>query len=163
VLATFDVPITLEYKENRVPPAKKRKKIFVMDDESETRIFLNNLLDTGEFEPILVECGTAGIKRIIEENPALIILHILKYRDGNTLLYKALKQDKRLKEIPVIMLSSLNRETFFHYQKFKKAPVGRCLPEPEAYMNKPPEADELLQLVHTLTQTGNGIETKEMG
>jgi len=161
VLAIFDVSIIPEPKEKRVPPAKKRKKIFVMDDEPETRIFLNNLLDSSEFEPILVECGTKGMKRIIEENPALIILNIMKYRDQNTLLYRDLKHDQRLKHIPVIMLSTLDRKTFFHYQKFKKASVGRGLPEPEAYMNKPPEADELLYLVNVLTEADRSFAVKE--
>jgi CheY-like chemotaxis protein len=161
VLAMFDVSITPEHKENNVPPAKKRKKIFVMDDEPETRIFLNNLLDTGEFEPILVECGTTGMKRIIQENPALIILNIMKYRDDNTLLYRDLKHDQRLKHIPVIMLSTLDQKTFFHYQKFKKAPVGRGLPEPEAYLNKPPEADELLHLVNVLTKADRSLAVEE--
>jgi CheY-like chemotaxis protein len=161
VLALFDVSITPEHKENRVLPAKKRKKIFVMDNEPETRIFLSNLLDTGEFEPILVECGTTGMKRIIRENPALIILNIMKYRDENTLLYRDLKHDQRLKNIPVIMLSTLDQKTFFHYQKFKKVPVGRGLPEPEAYLNKPPEADELLHLVNTLTSADRSLAVEE--
>ena len=144
-----------------MPPAKKRKKIFVLDNEPETRIFLSNLLDNTEFEPILVECATTGMKRIIEENPALIILDIMKYRDENTLLYRELKRHRILKHIPVIMLSTLDRKTFFHYQKIKKAPVGRGLPEPEAYLNKPPEADELLHLVNTLTKTDRSLAVEE--
>ena len=140
----------------------ERKKIFLIDDEPEMRIFLFNLLDTNDFESVVVESGTAGLQRIIEENPALIILNILKYRDSNMLLYRDLKLDEKLKMIPVIMLSNVDQNTFYHCQKFRNRPSGQGIPEPDGYLIKPPEADELLQLVNTLTQTSAADAAKEM-
>lgn len=139
-----------------------RKKIFVMDDEPEMRIFLLNLLDTGGFEPVLVDSGAAGLKRVTEEKPALIILNILKYRDSNTLLYRDLKLDEKLKKIPVIMLSNVDQKTFYHCQKFTNRPPGHGIPEPDAYLVKPVEADELIQLVHMLTQTSKANAAEEV-
>ena len=133
----------------------ERKKIFLIDNDPDMRIFLFNLLGTGGFETVVVESGSAGLQRIMEENPALIILNILRYRDSNILLYRDLKHDEKLKKIPVIMLSNVDQKTFYHYQKFKNLPSGQGIPRPEAYLVKPPEADELLQLVHALTQTSN--------
>lgn len=141
----------------------KRKKIFLIDDdEPEMRIFLFNLLETNDFESVVVESGTVALQRIIEENPALIILNILKYRDSNMLLYRDLKLDEKLKMIPVIMLSNVDQKTFYHCQKFKNRPSGQGIPGPEGYLIKPPEADELLQLVCTLTQTSAADAAEEM-
>jgi two-component system phosphate regulon response regulator PhoB len=126
-------------------------KILVVDDEPEMQIFLSNLLQTGGFDPVVAESGTAGLSEIIAEIPDLIILNMMRYRDRQSLLYRILKTDEKLKAIPVIMLSSLDRKTFFHFQRLRKFPVGGALPEPEAFILKPPEAEELLQVVQTLT------------
>ena len=141
--------------------AVENKKIFLIDDEPDMRIFLFNLLATGGFEPIIAESGTADLQRVSDENPALIILNILKFRDSNMLLYRDLRHDQKLRKIPVIMLSNVDRRTFFHYQKFENRPFGQGIPEPDAYLVKPPEVDELLQLVHALTQTSDADATEE--
>jgi CheY-like chemotaxis protein len=129
----------------------EKKKILVVDDEPEMQIFLSNLLNTGGFDPVIAESGTAELSEIIAEIPDLIILNMIRFRDRQTLLYRNLKTDEKLRAIPVIMLSSLDRKTFYHYQRLKNAPVGGALPEPEAFILKPPEAEELLQVVQTLT------------
>ena len=111
-------------------PESEQKKICVVDDEFEMRVFLTNLLNTGGYETVVFEGGGQSLRQVVAEKPALIILNIVRYRDSNTLLYRDLKQDQRLKRIPVIMLSTLNRDTFFHYQNFKKAPGSHGLPAP---------------------------------
>jgi len=134
-----------------VVTAFSRKRVFVMDDEPEMQIFLSNLLRSGEFEPVIKESGSGGIQHILAEIPDLIILNLGRYHDRQTRLYRELKRCAKLKNIPVIMLSSLSRKTFFHYQHLKNPPIGGALPEPEAFIMKPPEAEELLQVVQTLT------------
>jgi CheY-like chemotaxis protein len=130
---------------------KEKKKILVVDDEPEMQIFLSNLLNTSGFDPVIAESGTAELDQIIAEIPDLIILNMMRFRDRQTLLYRNLKTDEKLRAIPVILLSSLDRKTFFHYQRLKNPAVGGALPEPEAFILKPPEAEELLQVVQTLT------------
>ncbi|MFZ0611424.1 MAG: response regulator [Desulfobacterales bacterium] len=132
-------------------PGTGKKKILVVDDEPEMQIFLCNLLHTCGFHTVIAECGAAPLKEIIAEVPDLIILNMMHYRDRQSLLYRLLKTDEKLKAIPVVMLSSLDRNTFFHYHGLKNYPVGGALPEPEAFILKPPEAEELLRVVRTLT------------
>jgi CheY-like chemotaxis protein len=129
----------------------EKKKILVVDDEPEMQIFLSNLLNTSGFDPVIAESGTAELDQIIAEIPDLIILNMMRFRDRQTLLYRNLKTDEKLSAIPVILLSSLDRKTFFHYQRLKNPAVGGALPEPEAFILKPPEAEELLKVVQTLT------------
>ncbi len=140
---------------------REKKKIFLIGNEPDMRIFLLNLLGSGGFETVVVESGAAGLQRIMEETPALIILNILQYRDSNMLLYRDLKHDEKLKKIPVIMLSDVDQKTFYHCQKFSSRPSGQGVPGPQAYLVKPPEADELLQLVQALTETSNADATEE--
>lgn len=141
--------------------AMEKKKILVVDDEPEMQIFLSNLLSTCGFDPIVAESGTAELSELVSDIPDLIILNMMCYRDRQFLLYRTLKTDEKLRTIPVIMLSSLERRTFFHYQRFKNAPVGGALPEPEGFILKPPEAEELLTVVQRLTGSMESQSTGE--
>jgi CheY-like chemotaxis protein len=141
-------------------PKAGRKKIFVLGEEPEMQIFLCNLLHTRGFEPVIAESDSEAYQKVIDEDPDLIIIDVIKYRDTKTMLYRALKTDDKLKNIPVIMLSTIDRKTFFHYYKFKPRPSGDALPEPDAFLIKPPEADELLQLVNGLIDTDRSTKGK---
>jgi two-component system phosphate regulon response regulator PhoB len=132
----------------------ERKKVLVMDDEPDTQIFLTNLLENGGYDAVIAESGPEAIQTILDQHPDLIILNVIQYRDSNILLYRCLRTDAKLQCIPVIMLSNIDRKTFFHYHRYKNPPIGGALPEPDAYIVKPPEAEELLQLVHRLTLSG---------
>jgi hypothetical protein len=47
------------------------------------------------------------------------------------------------------MLSGIDQKTFFHYQKFQGAQVHGT-PYPDAYLENPPEAEELINIVRGL-------------
>ena len=142
-------------------PEPVRKKIFILGDEPEMQIFLCNLLQTRGFQLVIAEGDSEAYQEVIDEDPDLIIIDVIRYRGGHTLLYRELKADEKLKNIPVIMLSTIDRKTCFHYLKCKRSASGGAMPEPEAFLNKPPEADELLQLIHSLTHTGECLEDTE--
>ena len=132
-----------------------------MDDEPEMQIFLSNLLSSSEFVPVVIESGTGGIQTILDESPDLIILDLGRYHERQTRFYQELKGCSKLRDIPVIMLSSLDRKTFLHYQRLKNPPAGGALPEPEAFILKPLEVEELLQAVKTLTGSLKSQTAKE--
>ena len=140
------------------------KKILVVDDEADMRVFLSTVVETGGFDPIVAANSEQGLEKASKDHPDLIILDMMMSQEDGIQMYWALKCDDLLKRIPVIMLSSIDKETFFHYQKMKSVPPGKKLPEPEAYLEKPPEADELIGLIHEMLikkRIENSI-TKEM-
>ncbi len=124
----------------------------MLDDDPEMQIFLSNLLYSAGYQPVIFENGAVELNLIAADMPALMIMCVIKYRDNKTRLYKTLKEDPVLKHIPVIMLSNIDRKTFFHYQKIKNPTFGSSLPEPEGFLVKPLEADDLLRLVRELTE-----------
>jgi two-component system phosphate regulon response regulator PhoB len=67
-------------------------------------------------------------------------------------MYRDLKNDPELKDIPVIMLSALSKKTFFHSQKVLDEYKSEKIPEPAAYIEKPAEADELLEAIQKSLQ-----------
>ncbi|MEW6262625.1 MAG: response regulator [Thermodesulfobacteriota bacterium] len=134
----------------------EKTKVLVVDDEPDMLIFLSRLLETGGFKPIVAGGEAEGLAKIQQESPALIILDLMITPDGRIQLYPLLKQDDRLKDVPVILLSEIDEKTFAHYRKMMAPRTGMGLSRPEAFLEKPPEAEELLSLAWSLVRRGRG-------
>ena len=127
------------------------KKILVVGDELDMRIFLCNLLGTCGYESIDAADRTEGLQKAKAERPALIILDVMMPKEDGIQMYFDLKRDENLKDVPVIMLSTIDQKTFFKFQKIQTFPWMKDRSEPVAYLEKPLEAEELLRLVQSLT------------
>ena len=123
------------------------KKVLVVDDELDMRIFITTLLETSGYKPIPAVDGKEGWEIARRDKPKLVILDVMMPNESGINLYRQLKSDPELKNIPVIMLTALSKKTFFHSQKVLDEYKGEKVPEPEAYIEKPPEPDELLEAI----------------
>jgi CheY-like chemotaxis protein len=135
-----------------VYPDTDKKKILVVDDELDMRIFLCNLLGNCGYEPIDAGNRQEGLQKAKLEKPALIILDVMMSKEEGIQMYRELKQDDDLKTVPVIMVSTIDRKTFAFYQKLQVSPMEKSVPEPGAYLEKPLETEELIRLVRRLTE-----------
>ena len=131
-------------------PGIERKKILIVEDELDLRIFLCNLLGNCGYHTIDAADRAEGLQKAKKEKPALIILDVMIPKEDGIQMYREIKQDQDLKNIPVIMVSTIDRKTFSFYQKFQDTPKGTGVPEPGAYLEKPLEAEELIKLVRSL-------------
>ncbi|MGD8503199.1 MAG: response regulator, partial [Syntrophobacterales bacterium] len=82
-----------------------RKRVLIVDDEMDMRIFVSTLLETNGYKPIIANNGEEGIQKAREFKPAAIILDVLMPKSGGLQMYREVKTDDELKGIPVIMLS----------------------------------------------------------
>ncbi len=123
------------------------KKVLVVDDELDMRTFVTTLLETNGYKPISAADGVEGLETAKAKKPALIIMDVMMPRESGIHLYRELKSDPELKDIPVIMVSAMAKKTFFHSQDMLDRYEGETIPEPSSYIEKPPEPDELLEAV----------------
>ncbi len=123
--------------------------ILVIDEDDNMRFFLINILKSAGFVVTGVGKGFKGFLAAKNDSPAVIILNVIMPDQEALFMYKCFRQDACLKHIPVIMLSGIDSKTFFHYQKFQGAQVDG-VPCPDAYLEKPPEAEELVNTVRRL-------------
>jgi len=130
---------------------KKRIKVLVVDDEPDMRFFLCNLLGGCGYATIHAGDRRDGLRKARRERPALIILDAMMPNEDGLQLYNDLKQDLRLKNIPVIMVSSVGKKTFLQYQRSYCTLPEENVSAPGAYLKKPLNADELIGWVHALT------------
>ena len=123
------------------------KKVLVVDDELDMRIFTTTLLETSGYKPFSAVDGKEGLEIARLKKPSLIILDVMMPKESGINMYRELKNAPELKDIPVIMLSALSKKTFFHSQKVLDEYKGERIPEPAAYIEKPPEPEELLEVI----------------
>jgi CheY-like chemotaxis protein len=135
-------------------PDSTEHKILVVADESDCRVFLSNILNGAGFESIRADNTAKGLELAASEKPAVIILDVMMPDKEGIKMYHRLKNAQPLKEIPVIMLSAIDRDTFYLYEKFKSGRWEAGVPEPEGFLEKPPEADDLIRLVSRLMASG---------
>ena len=84
-----------------------RKKILVVDDESEIHQMLaEQLSDTG-YETIIASDGDEALRKIQLNRPDLVILDVVMPKMDGPTVCAALKEDPRTKNIPIIFLTGL--------------------------------------------------------
>jgi len=126
------------------------KKVLVVDDEQDIRVFMTTLLETSGFKPIVAKNGEEGLKIAQDQKPSLIIMDVMMPKESGIHMYREVKKDPELRKIPVIMVSALSKKTFFHSQNIVDQYEGVKIPEPAAYIEKPPEAEELLAIIREI-------------
>ncbi len=124
-----------------------KKKILVVDDEMDIRIFISTLLETNGFKPMVAKDGEEGLKMVQENKPDCVILDVMMPKESGLKLYREIKSNEATKHIPVIMCSAVSKKTFFHSHKELDRYHGASIPPPEAYIEKPPEAEELITCI----------------
>ena len=126
-------------------------KILVVDDERDMRIFVSTVVETLGFEPKVAKDGVEALAEARLNPPALVILDVMMPKiDDGIQTYRQFRTDPRLSHIPIIMLSAIAEKTFLHSIRMLSVQQGPQLPEPEAYMEKPPDANELSRLISEL-------------
>jgi two-component system, OmpR family, phosphate regulon response regulator PhoB len=126
------------------------KRVLVVDDEQDIRVFMKTLLETNGYKPVVAEDGKQGLEMARAKKPALIVLDVMMPKESGIHMYRELKKDPDLKEIPVIMVSALAKKTFFHSHQVLDEYEGGQIMEPTAYIEKPPEAEELLEVIRKI-------------
>ncbi len=130
----------------------KENNILVVEDDLHMRIFISTVLETSGYNATATKDGKEGIQKASEAPPDLIILDVMMPEEGGISMYRQLKTDNKLKNIPVVMLSGVESETFAHSLKMMNIGLEDPLPEPEAYVEKPPKAEELLKIIERLLE-----------
>jgi twitching motility two-component system response regulator PilH len=125
-------------------------RILVVDEDPDMRVFLSTVLAEGGFEPVVAADGPEGLRLADACKPALILLEARLPGQQGADVYRQLKQSPALCGIPVIMLSLISPKTYLHCRQIEDGRQGERLPSPEAFLAKPPEAEDLLRRVRRL-------------
>jgi len=128
------------------PTAKPAPLILVAEDERDIRELIVFSLEIAGFRVAAVPNGQEAIKKAVEINPDLILMDVRMPKMDGFEACKALKQQEKTKEIPVVFLSAKGQEADIQIGFEAGA---------EAYFLKPFTPDELPQrLIKILIKYG---------
>lgn len=134
---------------------REKKRILIVDDEMDMKIFLSTLLESRGYEPVVSKDGKEGLEKAGIIKPDLIILDVMMPEEGGVLMYRRLKTDEALRHIPVIILSAVSPKTYQHYLKLLNIKTEDAL-EIDAYIEKPPDAEDLINCIERMVQGDHG-------
>ncbi len=126
------------------------KKVLIVDDDPDVRLFNATVVEESGYTPVEAANGEEGLKIVKKDRPDLVILDVLMPKQSGIRLYRELKTDKALIGIPVIMLSGVAKRTFLRSQKALTEFGDKPVPEPDNYLEKPVEPEELAREIKKL-------------
>jgi CheY-like chemotaxis protein len=115
-------------------------KILVVDDEQDIRTYLRTLFTKHGYEVETASDGEEGLTIARQIKPDMIFLDILMPKRTGIMAYRRLKKDPELSSVPVVILTGLSQYRSFFAQDFEQ------VPHPEAFVEKPPQPERLLEL-----------------
>ena len=110
------------------------KKILIVDDDPNIIDYLTTLFEDNGYDAVAAQDVQEGLEMAKKELPDLITLDLEMPEEWGPRFYRKMSQDKKLKNIPVIVISGLSGGDHA---------VGKAV----AFLNKPFDRDELLKIV----------------
>jgi CheY-like chemotaxis protein len=120
------------------------KTILVVDDDPDTRTYLTTVLEDNGFATASAQDGAEALSQIDQKQPDLVALDVAMPEKSGVAVYRTLKEDDRLRSIPVIIITGISED----FERFIS--TRRQVPPPEAYLSKPVDAEQLIKTVQDL-------------
>jgi CheY-like chemotaxis protein len=128
----------------------EKKRILFVDDDLNMRIFLSTLLRTTGFEAVPARNALEGLQKARDTSPDLVIMDVMMPQAGGVTLFQELKNDDRLRHVPVIMLTGVSEKAFSHHLHMLNVRIDESLPPPDAYLEKPLDPETLVATIERL-------------
>jgi CheY-like chemotaxis protein len=120
------------------------KTVLVVDDDPDAREYLSTVLQDNGFSTTTANDGAEAITALKQQVPDLVALDITMPEKSGVAVYRTLKEDERLKSVPVIIVTGISEE----FERFIS--TRRQVPPPDGYISKPVDAEEFVRMVRDL-------------
>ena len=128
---------------------QKQAKVLVIDDDPDIQATLKTLLESKSYQVVDAYDGDAGLQKVVDERPDLIILDVIMPGKHGFEVCRELKTDPRyhfFSHIPVLMLTVYPDDR----EKMHLSMQEGMMMEAEDYLQKPVDPQELLSRVEDL-------------
>jgi two-component system, cell cycle response regulator len=117
--------------------------VLVVDDDSGIRRFIERLLPANEFLVLCAASGAEGLTLLSEIVPDLVVLDVVLPDVNGVTLCRAIRQDPRLGEVPILLLTGYNE---------RGTRLGAIEAGADEFITKPFDTDEFVARVRTITR-----------
>ncbi|RLB75200.1 MAG: response regulator, partial [Deltaproteobacteria bacterium] len=94
------------------------KKILVIDDEPDALTYIETVLTDNGFESLTTTSAIEGRRLAQEQKPDLILLDLIMPEKSGISMFRELKTDPVLKDIPVVVVSGVSQVTGADFKDF---------------------------------------------
>jgi len=144
------------------------KRILLVDDDESTLRFLSVLCMEHDYEAITAANGKEGLEKLKTETVDLIVLDVMMPEKTGFTVFKHLKRDDKLKNIPVIMLTGVaasladldsvsddtHERPYDSLREKLRAAIAKMREEgevrPDMFMDKPVDPDKFIAKIRDL-------------
>jgi twitching motility two-component system response regulator PilH len=127
------------------------KTVVAVDDEVQVREIVSTILEKNGYVALLAKNGEEAMDIIRQNSPDLIIMGILMPRQSGIKMYRELKSDEILNDIPIIIYSGIAKRTFLRTQAAREESGSqKSVPAPEEYVEKPATPEHLEKVIKKL-------------
>lgn len=120
------------------------KAILLVDEDNATLKFVTLILENEGFRVTTAQDGEAALEKVQQSPPDLVLSEILLPHKNGYQVCRAIKEDKVLKTLPVVFLSTKNQPS----DRFWAKRVGA-----DGFVAKPFDPADLLREVRALLRT----------
>ena len=123
-------------------------KIVIVDDDQDIRDSLQHILESRQYTAITASNKIQGMETIRAEKPNLAVLDVMmeSYDDGFEMA-RELKKDPELKNMPILMLTGVKRETGIDFKSTAGDPTWCPV---DGFLDKPVEPKTFIAEVEKL-------------
>jgi CheY-like chemotaxis protein len=115
------------------------KKVLIIDDEKDMRVYLGTLFRKAGYEIESAPNGEEGLNLAKSFEPDLITLDVMMPKKSGLKAYNDLRTSSETKAIPIIVLTGLTKQEDFFGENLGE------IPRPEAIVEKPIDRDSFLE------------------
>ena len=127
------------------------RKILIVDDEADILKYIGTLLEDHDYSAITTMDPFDAVDLAVKESPGLICLDIMMPKKSGLSLYKEIRTEDKLKDIPVIIISAFTSNSYgsegINIRKFITDPD---IKEPDAYFEKPLNVEKFIEFVNSV-------------
>jgi len=138
------------------------KKILVIDDDHDAVSFVQCILKDQGYDSIASLSSLTALETARSEKPDLILLDLFMPEKSGISLFRELKADPELKQIPVVVVSGMPQVTGVDVSTFigrQMDPSGNGVSvrsaTPEGLVDKPIEPDKLIRTIRKIMNEGD--------
>jgi DNA-binding response OmpR family regulator len=133
-------------------------KVLIVDDEQDVAAYLMAILENNDYIPYLANSVEHGFKILETVKPDLICLDIMMPKESGMSMYKQLKQDQALKNIPIIIISGVEQDGEFDFRSYIP---DESIPKPDCFMEKPIDVGKYLQAIEQLLSSNSSSKKQK--
>lgn len=127
----------------------ERTQVLLIDDDPDMHLVIGMILEPKGYQVTCCRTGSEGLETMRRCRPDLVLLDIMLTHPSEGLQVACqMRQDQRLKDIPIIIISAIGETTGMDYamQECPEAPL------PQAFLEKPLDAATVRETVRRVLE-----------